>query len=347
MAFEQLKYSKAQIDRAGNALRKYMLSELNNEELDFNEALNIIFNWRAAHSYVVNTFNATLREKIKRIDPKALIAQRIKRFPSIVQKMQRRPTMRLSSMQDIGGLRAVMTSLKKIYLLEKDYENTKFKHQKLKPDDYIKNPKPSGYRCLHLLYRYESNIAPKYNGLNIEIQLRTKLMHAWATAIETVDTFLQYSLKASEGPQEWLDYFKQSSNALTFVEGTQCIPGFESQTKDEAFRSTLAMHKKLHVDNYLENYSLAVNHLTKEQNGSYYILILDPEIKELEYLSYGMDRLKEANEKYAELEKRYSATGSRQVVLVSASSLDSLKKAYPNYFLDTHEYLKAINGLKN
>lgn len=346
MSFEELKYSKAQIDKAGEVIRNNYIRKINDNSMPIDAALEIIMNWRAAHSYVVNTFNTTLREKVKRIDPEALVAQRIKRFPSILQKIERRPTMRLSSMQDIGGLRAVMTSLDKIKELEEDYSSSRFKHEKLSPDNYIANPKSSGYRCLHLLFRYINSKAPIYNGLNIEVQLRTKIMHAWATAIETVDTFLNYSLKASDGPQEWLDYFKQSSNSLAFLEGTQRVPGYEHQSREESFKQTILLHKKLHVDNYLANYSLAINHLTNEQNGSYYILILNADKRELKYYSYGRDRLQEANKHYSELENQFPSSVGNQIVLVSANSLDSLKKAYPNYFLDTHEYLKVIDNLK-
>ncbi len=43
--------------------------------------------------------------------------------------------------------------------------------------------------------------------LLIELQLRTRLQHEWATAVETMGTFLQSSLKSSQGPEEWLDFF--------------------------------------------------------------------------------------------------------------------------------------------
>jgi len=346
MAFEELRYSKSQIDKAGEIIRKYFPVQggMNN---DLIEAMAILNNWRSSHSYVLNTFNATLREKAKRIDSSALIAQRLKRLPSIIKKLERRPTMRLSSMQDVGGIRAVMSDIGKIYKLEKDYKTKRFKHEPLKPDNYIDRPKESGYRSLHLLFRYKNEKAEIYNGLNIEIQLRTRKMHAWATAIETVDTFLKYSLKASEGPQEWLDYFKIASNSIAFIEDTPRLREFSSLSKQESFEITKENHKKLRVEYCLQGYTLAINHLTKTQNGSYYILILDLEKRELKYYSYGQNRLSEANERYAELEKQdETISGKKQIVLVSAESLEKLKLAYPNFFLDTHEYIKIIRDIK-
>ena len=44
---------------------------------------------------------------------------------------------------------------------------------------------PSGYRGVHLIYRYNSDRKTEYNTLLIEMQLRSQLQHAWATAVET------------------------------------------------------------------------------------------------------------------------------------------------------------------
>ena len=59
-------------------------------------------------------------------------------------------------------------------------------------------------------------------------------------------------------------------------------------------------------------------------------------------MPFARDRLEEANAKYAEAEQEVASGKPVQVVLVSAGSIDSLKKAYPNYFLDTHEFLAQL-----
>ena len=73
--------------------------------------------------------------------------------------------------------------------------------------DYIQHPKPSGYRSIHLVYKYKNPISPEYNGLFVELQIRTRLQLAWATAVETMGTYLGHALKSSEGPERWLDFF--------------------------------------------------------------------------------------------------------------------------------------------
>ena len=51
--------------------------------------------------------------------------------------------------------------------------------------DYVRKPKTSGYRGIHLVYRYHNDRKTIYNGLQIEPQLRTRRQHAWATAVDT------------------------------------------------------------------------------------------------------------------------------------------------------------------
>ena len=73
--------------------------------------------------------------------------------------------MQLARMQDIGGLRAVVGTLKMVRELEDNYKRSRFKHELVTDRDYIENPKSSGYRSVHMIYRYRSEIAPAYDGL--------------------------------------------------------------------------------------------------------------------------------------------------------------------------------------
>ncbi len=42
----------------------------------------------------------------------------------------------------------------------------------------------------------------------IEVQLRTRLQHNWATAVETVGIFTGEALKSSQGNEDWQDFFR-------------------------------------------------------------------------------------------------------------------------------------------
>ena len=58
-----------------------------------------------------------------------------------------------------------------------------------------------------------------------------------------------------------------------------------------------------------------------------------------------MSRLEQANNDYAEIERRTKQGEPLEAVLVSAGPIDALKKAYPNYFLDTEVFIQQIEQI--
>ena len=200
--------SKSSVHKAGSILRK---ENATSEELE--QALTTLSRWRALHSYPINTFQAYLRLKVKKSDyDDPIIAQRLKRLPSIIQKLKRYPRMGLETMQDIGGLRVILKDVSMVYNLYSSLSKAHFKHiPLLPPNDYIKNPKPDGYRSLHQVYKYVNNNHPELNVLHIEIQIRTSLQHAWATAVETLGIVEKSSFKTGEGDEKFKRFFKLSS----------------------------------------------------------------------------------------------------------------------------------------
>lgn len=103
MSFEYPLHSKNTVDKVGDLLRKSLTEIVDAQELT--KAQDILSNWRASHSYIINTFQATLRDKTKKLNVECHIAQRLKRMPSILNKLRPRRTIRLSTMQDIAGIR--------------------------------------------------------------------------------------------------------------------------------------------------------------------------------------------------------------------------------------------------
>ena len=251
-------------------------------------------------------------------------------------------------MQDIGGLRAVVSTLPKLNELYENYNSTAFTHKLVSSYDYVSNPKSSGYRSIHLIYKYKLRQKSPYDGLQIELQLRTKLQHAWATAVETVGTFLEHSLKSSEGPDEWLNFFALVSSAFAHTEKTSLVPGYEHLSKKETFQRTDLEATRLEVRKMLIGYSSAVKAIPSgKARSAYYLVELDlsGESKSVKITPFSRERLDEANTRYTEAEQEVSIGKAAQVVLVSAGSIDSLKRAYPNYFLDTHEFLAQLEKI--
>lgn len=342
MAWPKPEYSRTQVDKAGKILRKSC------GNIQDKKTIQILNNWRSSHSCPMNTFQTTLRLKLKKIDKKAIAVQRLKRTPSIINKLHRFPQMKLSRMQDIGGLRAVVKSLKELHILEENYKKSRFRHRLVKEQDYISKPKDSGYRGIHLIYRYENKNNPEYNGLLLELQIRTKIQHAWATAVETMGVLLQHSLKSSEGPEEWLNFFSLTGSAFSLLEGDSPLPQYKDLTEQETFQKVTDKVEQLKISERLNSFAVATNAITMEEKttGSYHLIILKPNAKHVLIKTYGLKNLGHAIQDYAEEEWKIIKGENLQVVLVTASSIKGLKNAYPNFFLNTRSFLHYLHRIK-
>jgi len=340
MAFVVRKFSNTQINRAGTILAKP--ESFGSRDQDW--AASVLANWRACHGYPINTFQATLRSKLKSEFDSSIVAQRLKRAPSIISKLQRFQGMQLARMQDIGGLRAVLRAVAQVRHLEKSYRVSSFAHTLTNSKNYIDEPKDDGYRGVHLIYRYKSNAAPAYDGLSLELQLRTSRQHAWATAVETMGTFLGQALKSGQGDDAWRAFFREASAALTHIEKTPPIPGFENMDKAKVFAALVATERRLNVLEKLQGFAIAAEQITTERGqGAYHLIVLDSVNRRVAIRPYPVANLEQANVDYAEVEQRTRAGEGVDAVLVAAGPITALRKAYPNYFLDTQAFLKQMN----
>ena len=113
------------------------------------------------------------------------IEYRIKTLDSIVEKLQRRGhAVTIDNIyayvQDVAGIRIICNYLDDIYYLRSLLtRNESF--QVIQEVDYIKTPKPSGYRSLHLIVEVPIVISEGTLHLPVEIQLRTIAMDMWAS----------------------------------------------------------------------------------------------------------------------------------------------------------------------
>jgi hypothetical protein len=330
------RYSKGQVDNAGTVLA--FPHDYGEEELE--HSYEVIGNWRSCHNFPLNTLQIYLRRKARQLDQHSLIAQRIKRLSSIRHKLERYPGMKLSRMQDIGGCRAVLSSVGHVQELLAAYKRSDIKHKLIRDDDYIKQPKRSGYRGVHLIYRYFSDRNDTYNGLSIEIQMRSSLQHAWATAVETVGTFIHQALKSSQGAEEWLRFFALMGTALALREHTTLVPGTPTDKKSlQTELRSLAQH--LDVEGHLVAYGTALQTMEGPhvQDAHYFLLELNPSEKRVKVTGYKSNELAKASADYLTVEKMGSSTDA---VLVSVDSIVALRRAYPNYFFDTAKFIQAV-----
>ncbi len=332
-----LEYSKSRVDRAG-------ISLITKGSIDKDESKDVLDNWRACHTAALNSFQISLRQRLAKIDEKAIVSQRLKRSPSILSKLEREKSMRLSRMQDIGGIRAVVHDMKVLRKLIENYKHPTRPSRafSLKPQgkDYINFPKDSGYRSVHLLFKY-------IDGRWIELQVRTNIQHAWATAIETMGTYLSHALKSGEGPEEWLEFFSLASSAFAIMEKTPRVPKHDSIEVEKLYSMLIEKEAELDVIKKLTGFKVATRHIDNgNSTGDYHLITLNMTTRRASIRSFKKSEVELANKEYSAKEEQISNGEELQVVLVTSESLISLKKAYPSYFLDAELFIKQIEKIK-
>jgi len=334
------RYSNNQIKKAGEVLK----SVLEHSDSEVEAAQGVLTYWRTIHAAPLNTFQATLRGKLKKLGfSDALVAQRTKRSESIVSKLCRERTMKLSTMQDIAGLRAVVKNIEQVRTLEENYRTTIFSHSLVGEDDYIQNPAHSGYRGIHFIYKYSNSAQVEAHGLKLELQLRTQVQHAWATAVETMGTFLKEPLKSSQGPEDWLSYFRLVSAGFALLENTPTPTAYQDYSMIDVYREIKSESARLEVNEKLSAFTVAVNHISQRyRNSKYHLITLNTKKRIVSIKNYSARQLAQANIDYTHIEKEVNSGAPIQTVLVSAGSIENLRKAYPNYFLDTKEFIDKL-----
>ncbi|GEA37597.1 hypothetical protein [Enterocloster clostridioformis] len=331
------KYSKKEIKNAGKAIATPSIS---NEERDI--ALEILNNWRSAHAYPLQVIASNLRLR----NPTAIVVQRLKRLESITGKLERYSTMDLYRMQDLGGCRVIVDSLDEVYAAILNYKNSRIRHILKREYDYIQEPKDSGYRSYHMVYQFHSDKKETYNkNMLIEIQFRTKLQHTWATTVEMMGIYTKSQLKASIGDEDVLRFFVLVSSVFAKMEGTPIAPN----TIDD-FNTLISeireIDKKLYIVSRLSALSVAINHVnenTKIKKNGYYVLQLNYKKKLLKINSFLKSQVELATNVYNKIEETNNP--NLDVVLVSATSFETLKAAYPNYFTDISGFVDMMRRI--
>lgn len=334
--WETPKYFGNQIDKAGK-----IIANSNSSEQDKKAALEILNNWRASHAYPLQVITNNLRRK----NPNAIVVQRLKRLDSIIAKLERNPEMSLYRMQDLGGCRVIVKSIEDVYDSLNQYKNSSIRHILKRENDYIQNPKESGYRSYHMVYQFQSDKTDTYNKkMFVEIQFRTQLQHIWATALETMGIYTKTALKASMGDKDVLRFFVLVSSVFAKMENTPICPNTQddyniliSEIKD--------IDNRLNIVSRLSALSVAIRYTNEKYNKGkgYYLLRLDFKEKMLKVNAFSTNQIELATKIYNQIE----SVNNPQIdsVLVSATSFDTLKAAYPNYFTDISEFVQMMRRI--
>ena len=206
---ELKKQGKALLDaRRDNFVRQSLLS---NEFLNFMQQNKKPFDllmsyYECAIMEIETKFRVLNHELSLEYDnnPIESIKSRIKSYNSLLKKIRRKNIpLNLQAIEenlkDIAGVRVICSFPDDIYKLAESF---------LKQDDitlierkdYIKNPKPSGYRSLHLIVQVPIFLQNEKKMVNVEVQFRTIAMDFWAS----LDHKMRYKKELSDEEVEIL-----------------------------------------------------------------------------------------------------------------------------------------------
>lgn len=340
--------SKREVNRAGKAIA-------NGSEVD--EDFHLVDQWRAAHGYVINTFQIFFRRRIQKANLAIEFAQRLKRRSTVIDKITRRhpdgrPLMSdVTSMQDFAGCRLIFDSLEDLTRF-RDYVHSsksmehvihKLRHE-LSKYDYIHHPKASGYRGIHDVYahyprahRRGSKESQPWHGLLVEVQYRTRVQHAWATALEISDIVDGQKTKFDLEDTNRVKFFALASEILArFHEGiSNAMADRETEDLCKEFaklESELGILQRLSALNASGGFDRIKRHnvlnVFKDDDGAL----------NLEILTFSSPA--DAIDKASDLE---GSPRSLNAVYVRADNPTQVRSAYRNYFNDPVDFVRLVN----
>lgn len=312
---------------------------------DLERAREIVGNFRSAHAFPLNAVTVTVRQKALQVNPDAVIAQRLKRLPTILDKLKRFPSMSVTTMQDLGGCRVVLADIDQVDRLQQELVDAKrarnrvvrqYDYIRVDPDNEQSGPKESGYRGVHLVYEYHASKV-EYDGLKVELQIRTQLQHAWATAVETMDLFSGSELKYSKGDSKVIRFFVLVSSLMAHTEGTSAVPNAEGSAA-ELVAELRELEHELGIVSRLRGYAAIVNtHATSDRRNA---LTLELRRSAQTLTVTVHERMSDAEARLAELEAQDDE--DLDVVLVNIARIGQLQAAYPNYYADTSKFTDFV-----
>jgi putative GTP pyrophosphokinase len=318
--------TKSRVNRAGEHVR---------DDTATPEDFTVIEDWRAAHRGVLNTFQAILRLRCR--GKQITVAQRHKRRSTIFGKLSRLPEMQLARMDDVAGCRLIFRSIKELYEFRGTFLKATFRHKRKNSDDkydYIKRPKKTGYRGIHDVYEYDVNseVGKHLKGLLVEIQYRTLVQHAWATAVEVIGFITESQPKFEEGERAYVEAMALASEILARAfEGAK--GPYPNISDEQLVREFLSKEKDLNLMGMLRGLNAAKTDVSDNRNT----ILVYTGSGDLDIYTY-----RDATEALRNLFELEKELPGRDIVLVRADTSAEVRLAFRNYFTDARDFIRYV-----
>lgn len=307
--------TKGEIDRLGEKIRGEYQSLQENTLADLQK-------YRTSHKETLAEVFNILCKLNRRMGKINIVTYRIKRFESIIGKLNRYPTMKFSRMWDIGGCRCIVNTNEEVYKLKKLIDESP-ELEIRKEYDYIKNPQEEGYQSLHLF------VAMKNSSTVIELQLRNKIDHNWATLVEITDLIFDAKLKE----------YGENKDLLRFHFLLSKINVLELEEKKEIAR---IIKKYNYLDKLSEVFSKNYINVRKqwldiENSHNHNYFLIETKRNEVPKIT-SYKSFEEAETNYLNI---YKTTRNANVVLthLPKPSYQQISIAYSNYILTFHSFI--------
>lgn len=338
MAWPTPIYSKTRVRRAGKSVTKALREDgviawgVNVSREDF----DVIENWRTSHGAVLNTAQAWLRRLDKLQRP--IVGQRLKRYETVVDKLRSGRSQDLATMNDIAGVRAIFRNIQEVSDFREQMRASKARHRLIHETEkfnYIARPKDTGYRGIHEVMerRVSSKSGAAWNGLKFEVQLRTAVQHAWATAVEIYDDTQSARFKFQKSADPAYEQFLIVSEIFARIheERTGCLS--EASDVQLADRFT-ELEENTHTVTMIHGLQVAVNYRPLEKNS-----ILQRTTSGTLYI-HTYSSFPRALQAISKIEARPETLNA---VLVGAKTPHHIREAFRNYFEDTADFVKLLD----
>lgn len=276
--------------------------------------------YRTSHKTLISKVFEDLCSFSTKIHGQTIVTYRLKRFESIIKKLDRYPKMKFSRMWDIGGCRCIVRNNREVYRLA-DLIRSNFIVKK--EYDYIKEPQKEGYRSLHLFVTTENS------DKTIEVQIRNQRDHNWATLVEISDLIFDAGLKEYSKNKDLLHFhYLLSKDELNFEEKQKIATTlrkykyFEKLNKIFARNNPIVREQWIKIKNQPVRKKYFLLEVTKDN---------PPIIKS--YSTFG-----EAENEYF---KAYKVNKNANIVLthLPSSNFNDISVSYSNYILTFHSFL--------
>lgn len=298
----------------------------NNGKMNEDELL-LLQNYRTSYTQPLSSTFHKIRRITDKIDRDAIVAFRLKRIETIVNKLLRLPDTFITTMGDIAGLRCIFKSKEDVYQALELIKN-KFKYDD-NVRDYIKNPKSIGYKGVHIYIKDASS------GKKIEIQLRTIKDHNWATLVEITD--LLYGLRLKE-----LNF----ESDRKFAQFHALMSSDKELSKEEAFLIYEILKEKKFISKLSSTFLKNNNEVKKrwaEQKKNHSFFLIEASKEQVPTLK-SFRSFKWAEDEYF---KRYQQNINSEIVLTSIRkpNFKQMSTAYANYILSYHTFINDIKPI--